>query len=227
MQKNDLIVFFVELKKKENRQMMKIKNITSELLASHIEIQGWVRTRRRSGKKKHSIIFIDLNDGSCQTDIQIVFQGSQFDDVYQMCKSGAAVKIGGQVVKSQGAQQSIEIAGGTCILIGDVDDPETYPIAGTDLTLEYLRQLPHLRIRTPIFSALARIKSCLKLAMAEYFESQGFFEVQVPCITDNECESGCDALQVTSLISDGKISSIPEKDGQIDFDKDFLARKRF
>ncbi|QKF93630.1 asparaginyl-tRNA synthetase class IIb [Fadolivirus algeromassiliense] len=195
---------------------------------------GWIQYYRSSGGKGKNNGFVKMKDGSCLHHFQVIFSEKSlpedkkgyFDELFAKAKTGVSLKVTGLVVKSPAKGQPIEMQAHEYQVLGDVMEAETYPISKNELTMEFLRTMPHLRPRTDTFSSIMRVKSCLKLAAAEYFDSLGFHEVQVPCITDNECESGANPFTVTTILSDHKISSIPvQSDKQsIDFSKDFFKK---
>ena len=138
-----------------------------------------------------------------------------------------AIEINGLIVKSPKEGQPIEMQANTYKIHGDVIDPDSYPITKNEHTLEYLRTVPNLRIRTDVYACVARIKSVLLYAAREYFNMLGFREVDIPLITDNECESGCNPFLLTTLMSN-KINDIPvNNEGLIDYSKDFFQERTF
>lgn len=191
-----------------------------------VAICGWIKTVRISGGKNKRLGFVKLSDGSCQQHLQIIFDGKTCEpEIFDKASTGVCLKVTGKIVKSPGEGQPIEMQAQTYEILGLVSDPATYPIAKTQLTLEYLRGIPHLRGRTDTFQAIMRIKSCMRFGFAEYFDSIGFPEVQVPCITDNECESGANPFLVMTKVGT-ELSSIPVKeDGKtIDFTQEFFKK---
>lgn len=191
---------------------------------------GWVKTFRASSK---DLAFVSLKDGSCLQHLQIIFnkkslpdnQKSDFDDLFLKGNTGMSLKVTGQIVKSPGKKQTIEMQALTCQILGEIMDPSTYPISKNELSMDFLRTVPHLRCRTDTFASIMRIKSVLRLAISEYFDSLNFHEVQVPCITDNECESGANPFTVTTMF-DNDINKIPLKDDNktVDFSQDFFKK---
>jgi len=227
----------MELYKQSYSSIKDLYVTSNEFIGQIVTVCGWIKTARIMGKKARRIGFVELSDGSQQQRLQLIFDSKllaeekkdYFDELYNRATTGVSLRVMGMVVKSPAPEQPIELQVHQYDILGDVGDPEKYPIAKTDLGIEYLRTIPHLRIRTDTFSCVARIKSCMKLAVAEYFDKLGFFEVQVPLITDNECESGANPFTVTTLMGDGKVTSIPVKDDKvsIDYHKDFFKGKRF
>ena len=207
----------------------------NEWIGKIVTVCGWIKTRRIQGKKGKHIGFVELSDGSQQGKLQIIFDSKllaenhkdYFDNIYNTATTGMSLKVTGLIVKSPAPEQPIELQAHEYHILGNVADPDKYPIAKTELGIDYLRTIPHLRIRTDTFSCVARIKSAMKMAFAEYFDKLGFFEVQVPLITDNECESGANPFTVTTLMGSGKVSDVPVKDDKntIDYQKDFFRKR--
>lgn len=195
---------------------------------TNVEICGWVRFFRKS----KSIAFARIYDGTCLETMQVVFdfkkEDVDYDDIIKRGKSGISIKINGRLVKSQGANQAIEIICTKYQIYGDVMDPDTYPIAKSEHSMEYLRTQQHLKIRTETHLAIARIKSIMKAAFATYFEKINFKEVQIPLITDNECESGANPFTVTTIMGKKKDDIPVIEDGTtIDYSKDFFKKKSY
>ncbi len=188
---------------------------------------GWIKTIRVSGGKDKRLGFVKLSDGSCQQQLQIIFDGKTgiSHEIFDVGGTGVSLSVTGKVVKSPAKGQPIEMQAHGYKIYGKVQDPDTYPIAKTKLTLEHLRTLPHLRSRTDTFQAVMRIKGCMRTAFSEYFDALRFTEVQVPCVTDNECESGANPFRLTTIVGKEK-SSIPTKeDGKtIDYAQDFFKK---
>jgi len=200
-------------------------------------VKGWIKFFRVSGGKGKSIAFVRLSDGSCLETLQIIYdvkslsetQKEYFDDLLKKGKTGMSIMTTGLVVKSPAKGQPIEMQAHTYEIYGDVADADTYPISKNDHTMEFLRTVPHLRGRTDTHQAIMRVKNVLRLACAEYFDQLGFAEVQVPLITDNECESGANPYSLTTLLGDGQITSIPTKEDKktIDFTQDFFRKRAY
>lgn len=208
---------------------------SDEWIGKITTVCGWIQFYRSSGGKGKNIGFVKMKDGSCLSHLQVIFsqkdlpqyEQNKFDELYAKAKTGVSLKVVGLIVKSPKQGQPIEMQAHTVKIFGDVREPETYPISKNELSLEFLRTVPHLRGRTDTFSSIMRIKSVMKLAAAEYFDQFGFCEVQVPCVTDNECESGADPFLLTTILGNGTIDSIPLKEDNqsIDFSKDFFKKR--
>lgn len=197
--------------------------LATEPTGQSMTVQGWVRSRRDS---KAGLSFIALYDGSCFDALQVIAEQSMpnyQDDVLRL-SAGYAIEVTGTLVASQGKGQSAEIHATQIVIIGDVDDPEQYPIAKKRHTFEYLRQVAHLRPRTNAFGAISRVRSTLSSAIHRYFKDRRFHWVNTPLITTSDCEGAGELFRVSTLDA----LSPPTTDaGKVDFDKDFFAREAF
>jgi len=222
--------------KQQHTDIKQIIAKPTDYVGKIVTICGWIKTFRAG--KKNSLGFCKLNDGTCVEQLQILFDKSllaenhktYFDQIFEKATTGVSLKVIGPIVPSPKAEQPVELQAHSYEILGDVKDPETYPIAKTELGLDFLRTVPHLRVRTDTFASVNRIKSVMKLAFAEYFDQLGFHEVQVPLITDNECESGANPFTVTTVLGDGKVSGLPVKaddKNAIDFHADFFRKRTY
>jgi len=197
--------------------------LATEPTGQSMTVQGWVRSRRDS---KAGLSFIALYDGSCFDALQVIAEQSMSnyqDDVLRL-SAGYAIEVTGTLVASQGKGQSAEIHATQIAIIGDVDDPEQYPVAKKRHTFEYLRQVAHLRPRTNAFGAISRVRSTLSSAIHRYFKDRRFHWVNTPLITTSDCEGAGELFRVSTLDA----LSPPTTDaGKVDFDKDFFAREAF
>lgn len=166
-------------------------------LDAEVELQGWLRSRRTS---KGGFSFLHLHDGSCFDTVQVV-ANEDLDNYADICELGAgcAVSLTGKVVKSLGKGQDRELQATQVTIVGEVEDPETYPIAKKRHTFEYLRGVAHLRPRTNTFGAIARIRNTLAQAVHQYFNEQGFVWVNTPIITASDCEGAGELFRVSTL----------------------------
>lgn len=180
-------------------------------------VKGWVRTRR--GNK--NVAFIALNDGSTIHNIQIVIDIAKFGEEFlKPITTGACIRANGLLVESQGQGQSAEIQA-TDIEIYGTADPNTYPLQKKGHSLEFLREIAHLRPRTNTFGAVLRIRHHLAYAIHEYFNKQGFFYFHSPIITASDAEGAGSMFQVTTL----GIENTPKTDkGKVDYSQDFFGR---
>lgn len=197
---------------------IKIKELlTGNLQGQQVCAKGWVRTRR--GNK--SVSFIALNDGSTIHNIQIVADNDRFPaELISKVTTGASLSIEGELVASQGKGQSVEILASKIEVLGTAD-PETYPLQKKGHSLEFLREIAHLRPRTNTFSAIYRIRHHMSIAIHTYFHERGFFYFHTPIITGSDAEGAGQMFQVTTL----PIENAPRnEDGSIDYTQDFFAR---
>lgn len=188
------------------------------LIDTTINVKGWVRTKR--GNK--NVAFIALNDGSTINNIQVVVDIANFDeDLLRRITTGACISIDGTLVKSQGAGQNVEIQATAIELYGEAD-PNTYPLQKKGHSMEFLREIGHLRPRTNTFGAVCRIRHNMAYAIHTFFHQRGFFYFHTPLITASDCEGAGEMFQVTTL----DMSNPPRKDdGSIDYDQDFFGKQ--
>jgi len=188
-----------------------------EMLGKEVSVKGWVRTRRGN---KH-VQFVALNDGSTIRNIQIVFDLEKFDEEQlKAVSTGSAIHVTGQLVESMGKGQTCEIQAGTLEIYGGAD-PEKYPLQKKGHTLEFLREIAHLRPRTNTFGAVLRIRSALAFAIHKFFQERGFYYLHTPLITASDCEGAGAMFQVTTL----DIENPPRnEDGRIDYTQDFFGK---
>lgn len=190
---------------------------------SQVICQGWVKTRRDS---KAGLSFIHLSDGSCMTPLQVVAPNSlsNYDTEVLKLGAGCAIAVTGTLVPSQGKGQSFEIQAETIDLVGDVESPDTYPIQAKRHTLEFLRDVAHLRVRTNTISAVTRMRHRLARLIHEFLDERGFFWVNTPIITSSDCEGAGELLRVSALDFD----KLPKNDkGEVDFRQDFFGKEAF
>lgn len=182
-----------------------------------VTVCGWVRSRRES----KTFAFLVLNDGSCQATLQcIVDQGIPGFDLMGRCQTGASVRIDGELKKSQGKGQAWEVHAKSLELYGEAN-PETYPLQKKGHTLEFLREIGHLRGRTNTFGAVWRLRNALAHGVHEFFQSRGFMWAHTPIITGNDCEGAGEIFTVTTL----DLNKVPKTEkGAIDWSKDFFGK---
>lgn len=184
-----------------------------------IELDGWVRNHR----KQKNFGFINLNDGTCFKQTQIVYDDvmSDFENI-QKIKVGAAVHIAGKLQKSEGGKQDYEVKATEVVLLGDAD--EDYPIQPKRHTPEFLREQAYLRPRTNTFYAVFKIRSVAAMAIHTYFQQNGYTYVHTPLITTADCEGSDQMFKITTLNFD----NLPkDKDGKVDMSKDLFGKKAF
>jgi asparaginyl-tRNA synthetase len=165
-----------------------------------ITLKGWVRTRRDS-KADGGLSFIALTDGSCLDTIQVVARAdlpNYAGDVARLT-TGCSIEVEGAVVPSQGKGQAVEVAASAVRVVGWVDDPDTYPLPQKRHTMEYLREIAHLRPRTSTLGAVMRIRHTVSAATHRFFDERGFFYVHTPIITSSDCEGAGNMFRVSTL----------------------------
>lgn len=188
-----------------------------------VKVQGWVRTRRDS---KAGISFVQVYDGSCFNPVQAVVPNNLENYEQEVLKltAGCSVAITGEVVESQGKGQDFELQATEVEVIGWVEDPDTYPMAAKRHSIEYLREVAHLRPRTNIIGAVARVRSCLSQAIHRFFAEQNYLWVSTPIITGSDCEGAGEMFRVSTL----DMENLPRDDqGKVDYDKDFFGKETF
>ncbi|MCD6201752.1 MAG: asparagine--tRNA ligase [Bacteroidales bacterium] len=202
---------------------MKERNKIKDLLQAtqvdvDVHIKGWVRTKR--GNK--NIAFININDGSTIKNIQVVAEMASFDEsLMKKITTGACVAVTGRLVESLGKGQTVEIQAHKIELYGEAD-PEKYPLQKKGHSLEFLREIAHLRFRTNTFGAVFRIRHALAYAIHKYFDEHGFVYLHTPIITGSDAEGAGEMFRVTTL----DVNNPPRKDdGTIDFHEDFFGKE--
>ncbi len=186
-------------------------------MGSDVLVKGWVRTKR--GNK--NIIFIALNDGSTINNIQVVADASLFDEILiKDITTGACVAVTGKLVKSQGQGQNVEISAKSIELYGK-SDAEEYPLQKKGHSMEFLREIAHLRPRTNTFGAVLRIRHAMAFAIHKYFNDRGFFYLHTPVITGSDAEGAGEMFHVTTL----DLANPPRnEDGSVDYRNDFFGK---
>ncbi len=175
---------------------------------------GWVRTFRNNH-------FIALNDGSCLSNLQAVVDFENWDtNLLKRITTGAALRIEGNLITSQGKGQTVELVADKIEILGDCD-PEIYPLQPKKHSLEFLREIAHLRFRTNTFSAIFRVRHALAFAIHKFFNDRNFVYIHSPIVTGSDAEGAGEMFQVTTL----DLNQIPRnEDGNINFKKDFFGK---
>src|SRR3989454_10237411 len=188
-----------------------------------ITVRGWVRTRRDS---KAGISFIHLSDGSSFHPLQVVAPNTLANYTHEVLRltAGCAVEATGMIVPSPAKGQPFEMQASAIHVIGWVDDPDTYPIQPKPHTMEYLREVAHLRPRTNVIGAATRVRHTLAQAIHRFFDENGFFWVNTPIITAADAE-GAGALFRVSTLDLANLPRTPQ--GEVDFAQDFFGREAF
>jgi asparaginyl-tRNA synthetase len=183
---------------------------------SLVRLHGWVRTRRDS----KSATFVELNDGSCLANLQVVFDPQRPElALPEQATTGASLVVWGRLVPSPAKGQPVELQAERFTLVGG-STPD-YPLQKKRHSFEYLRTIAHLRLRSNTFGAVARVRNALFFAIHEYFQTRGFMHVQAPMITANDAEGAGEMFTVTTL----DLADVPKAEGKVDWSRDFFGRK--
>lgn len=195
----------------------------SVAVGTAVSVRGWVRTRRDS---KAGFSFLELSDGSSFDTLQVVAGKDlpNYRSEILHVGTGCSLEVHGTLVESRGRRQAVEVQASEIVVVGWVDDPETYPVAAKRHTFEYLREVAHLRPRTNTFGAVARVRHCLAQAIHEFFDKHGYCWIHTPIITASDTEGAGELFRVSVL----DIANPPrDGDGRPDFSKDFFGREAF
>ncbi|AXW87688.1 asparagine--tRNA ligase [Lonsdalea britannica] len=190
---------------------------------NEVTVRGWVRTRRDS---KAGISFIAVYDGSCFDSLQAVVNNNleNYQSDILRLTTGCSVEITGKVVASPGQGQSFELQATNVSVVGWVDDPDTYPMAAKRHSIEYLREVAHLRPRTNLIGAVARVRNTLAQAVHRFFHQQGYNWVSTPLITASDTEGAGEMFRVSTL----DLENLPRTEqGAVDFNEDFFGKEAF
>ncbi len=190
----------------------------NDQIGNEICVKGWVRTKR--GNK--NIAFVALNDGTIVHNIQVVVELANFDqELVKKITTGASLRVNGKLVESVGQGQNVEVQATEIELYGEAD-PETYPLQKKGHTLEFLREIAHLRPRTNTFGAIFRIRHAMAFAVHKFYNDKRFFYWHSPLITVSDAEGAGEMFQVTTL----DLDNIPRtENGKIDYSQDFYGRE--
>mgnify|MGYP003616026278 FL=1 len=188
-----------------------------------VTVKGWVRTRRDS---KAGLSFVNVSDGSCFNPVQVVAPSTlaNYSQEIAHLTAGCAVEATGIVVPSPAKGQPFEMQATEVRVVGWVDDPDTYPIQPKPHSMEYLREVAHLRPRTNVIAAATRVRHTVAQAIHRFFHEREFFWVHTPIITASDCEGAGELFRVSTL----DLHNLPRNDkGGIDFSQDFFGRESF
>lgn len=190
-------------------------------IGRHVQLQGWVRTRRDS---KGGFSFLEINDGSCQGNIQIVAEGKlpNYETEVKHLTAGVSVTVIGEVRASPAKGQKTEVLAEKIDIHGQAD-PETYPLQKKQHSFEFLRTIAHLRPRTNTFGAVTRVRNCVSRSIHNFFQEQGFLYLNAPIITGSDCEGAGQMFRVSALDPEKP----PRKEGAIDYSQDFFGRPTY
>jgi len=186
-------------------------------------LKGWVRTRRDS---KAGISFIHVSDGSCFHAVQVVAPNTlaNYADEITRLTAGCAIEASGLIVPSPAKGQPFEMQAQSIKVIGWVEDPDTYPIQPKPHTMEYLREVAHLRPRTNVIGATTRVRHSVAQAIHRFFHEHGFYWVNTPIITSSDAEGAGELFRVSTL----DLANLPRTpEGRVDYAQDFFGREAF
>ncbi|MCA9113992.1 MAG: asparagine--tRNA ligase [Planctomycetaceae bacterium] len=184
-----------------------------------VSVAGWVRTRRDS---KNGFSFVELNDGSCMSSLQVVIDGQVpgYEEHIREATTGASLIASGTVQESPGKGQRIELHAASFEVPGTAD-AETYPLQKKRHSFEFLREIAHLRPRTNTFGAIMRVRNAASRAIHEFFQQRGFLYINTPIITTSDCEGAGEMFTVTTL----DLEQLAKKPTEVDFTQDFFGRR--
>ena len=186
----------------------------SGFIGSRVTVCGWVRTSRDS----KNMAFIELNDGTSLKHMQIVINKADFSDISDFMKLGTSLKVVGTVVNSAVAADSVEINAEEISVLGEC--PPDYPLQKKRHTLEYLRTIPHLRVRTNTFNAVLMVRSVVSASIHEFFQARHFVYIHTPLITASDCEGAGEMFKVTTIGYSDKYKNEEEY-----YSDDFFGKK--
>ncbi len=187
-------------------------------IGTKLNVKGWVRTKRGS----KNVAFIALNDGSTIHNLQIVVDFSQVEESkLQGVSSGAAISVDGEVVASQGSGQKVEVVASHLEVLGQAD-PDKYPLQPKKHSLEFLREIAHLRFRSNTFGAVTRLRHAMIFAIHQFFTQEGFYNIHTPIITASDAEGAGEMFRVSTLDANNPPRT---EEGEVDWKQDFFARE--
>lgn len=194
----------------------------ADSIGKTVQLRGWVRTRRDS---KAGFSFIELNDGTCMGNVQVLAPRElpNYEDTVLALTAGSSICVVGTINESPGSGQATEVQAHQITLIGTAD-AETYPLQKKRHSLEFLRTIAHLRARTNTFGAVARVRNRLSFSIHQFFQEEGFYYMNTPIITASDCEGAGEMFRVSTL-DPANPPRTPQ--GEIDYGKDFFSRSSF
>ncbi|MBI1792442.1 MAG: asparagine--tRNA ligase [Acidobacteria bacterium] len=193
-----------------------IRDLFRQPLGAPVAALGWVKTRRDS----KGVHFIQLNDGSCFQDLQVVVEAGAIPEATLLhATTGACLRVSGELIASPGAGQAVELKAREIHVYGPAD-PATYPLQKKGHSMEFLREIAHLRTRSNTFGAVFRVRNALSFAIHKFFQERGFIWVHAPIISGSDAEGAGRMFQVTTL----DLMNVPRQGGQIDYTQDFFGK---
>jgi asparaginyl-tRNA synthetase len=193
-----------------------IRDVTEDKVqVGHLELGGWIKTHRQSKR----VSFIELSDGTCAAHLQLVIDPNLagYAEVAPKLQTGASIRVAGELVLSPGKGQRYEMQVKQLTLLGEAD-PEEFPLQKKQHTLEFLREMLHLRPRTATMGAVLRVRSAAAFAVHRFFNERGFFYLNTPVITTSDCEGAGEMFHVSTLDPENP----PRINGKIDYSQDFF-----
>ncbi|MGP1931232.1 MAG: asparagine--tRNA ligase [Arsenophonus sp. ET-YP4-MAG3] len=193
------------------------------IIGKKITVRGWVRTKRDS---KAGFSFLSVYDGSCFNSLQIIVNNelNNYKNEILYLTTGCSIEVTGIVKPSKGQEQKIELFAIQVIIIGMVENPDSYPMAAKYHSIKYLREVAHLRPRSNLIGAIARVRNTLAQAIHHFFNEKGYIWVSTPIITSSNTEGAGEMFRVSTL----DFQNLPLTDkGNIDFNKDFFGKEAF
>ena len=192
--------------------------LSDKLPLGPVTLQGWVRTHRQS----KNVCFIELADGTAVKGVQLVIEPSlsSYAPIASRISTGAALRIEGELGPSPAKGQKYEVKVSSIHLFGEAD-PESYPLQKKGHSLEFLREILHLRPRTNTFGAIFRIRSVAAMAVHRFYQERGFYYLTSPIITTSDCEGAGEMFRVTTM----DLNNLPRIDGKINFQEDFFKQE--
>ena len=201
------------------RRTLVKKALNAKEPEDEIRIEGWVRTRRDA----KAFSFVEINDGTSLANLQIIIDATLSDYETEIVKvtTGAAIRVHGKLTLSQGKNQGWEVIATAFEVIGQAD--ASYPLQKKGHSLEFLREIAHLRPRSNLFGCVFRVRSRLAHAVHQFFQGRDFIYIHTPIITASDCEGAGEMFKVTTIDP----AKPPLKDGQVDYGKDFFEKPSY
>lgn len=203
------------MKRRSVKELLKLTNNVE--IGQKVNVKGWVRTKRGN----NTIAFIALNDGSIVHNIQIVAEIAQFDpELMRLITTGSSISVNGLLVESQGSGQNVEIQAEEIMLFGTAN-PENYPLQKKGHSMEFLREIAHLRPRTNYFGCVLRLRHAMSFAIHQFFNDKGYYYLHTPIITGSDAEGAGAMFNVTTL----DLNQIPmTPENSVDYAQDFFGK---